>query len=115
MHPPRNGAAIDTVLPDAAGHDLRPDPLAATTATEFMESLRRYRLWCGQISYREMALRSGRTVAASTLCTALRGDRLPRQALVRTIVAACGGDEDDQRAWVTAWRRVAMSDPASLR
>ncbi|QKW32529.1 hypothetical protein HUT17_05215 (plasmid) [Nocardiopsis flavescens] len=96
------------ILPDAVGHDLRPDPMTATTPAEFMELLRRYRIWSGQMSYREMALRSGRTVAASTFCTALRRDQLPKQSLLRTIIEVCGGTLAEQQTWVTAWRRLAL-------
>lgn len=94
------------VVEDAEGFDLRPDPLAARTPVELMAALRQYREWAGQPPYREMASHSGRRIAASTLCTALNRDDLPPMNVVLAIVAGCGGSEQDQQRYATAWRQI---------
>lgn len=33
---------------------------------------------------------------------------LPRLKVVIAIIAGCGGDDAEQRAWATAWRRLAL-------
>jgi hypothetical protein len=94
---------------DAAGFDLRPDPLQARTPGDFVEALRRYRAWAGDPSYRQMASRAGGTTAASTIWLALRSEDVPRLELVLAIIAGCGGGEDDQRRFATAWRTLRLA------
>jgi hypothetical protein len=94
---------------DAEGYDLRPDPLAATTAAELVAALREYRSWAGSPPFRTMAAHARQAVAHSTMHTAMKNDtELPRLKVVTAIIAGCGGDENDQRAWATAWRRIAL-------
>lgn len=103
--------ALSPILPDTPGQDLRPDPGDARTAAGFLECLRDYRAWAGNPSYRVMARRCGHRFAASTICTALRGDAIPSMDMVLAIVAACGGPEQHQREFASAWRRLVLPRP----
>lgn len=96
------------VPPDADGADLRPDPRLAATKPEFMAALRRYRAWAGDVSFRQMSRRAGSTVGASTLCTALNKDALPRLDVVLAVVNGCGGSEEDRQRFATAWRALRL-------
>lgn len=100
------------IIEDTEGFDLKPDPLTALTPADLMAALRQYREWAGEPSYRAMAGQAGRAVAASTLCTALGSDELPRLNVVTAIVAGCGGSEEDQQRYATAWRQVKRSQSA---
>jgi hypothetical protein len=91
---------------DACGFDLKPDPLAASTAAEFITALRQYKAWSGDPSLRKMAARAGQAVVHSTMHAAMHGDSLPKFDVVKAIIIGCGGDEDDLRAFATAWRRI---------
>jgi hypothetical protein len=46
-------------------------------------------------------------VAHSTMCVALKSDTLPGLKVVIAIVAGCGGGDDDQQVFATAWRRIS--------
>jgi hypothetical protein len=105
--PFRHEAPAEPVA-DTEGHDLRPDPLAAQTPAEFMQALRQFRTWSGEPGYRVMAQRTGRRCAASTLCTALGSDKLPKLETVQTIVEACNGTKADIRLYSTAWRQLKL-------
>jgi hypothetical protein len=87
------------------GH-LKPDPLTATTGAELVVRLREYREWAGDTSFRTMAAQARQRVSSSTMCTALNSDVLPTQKVVGAIIVGCGGGDDDQRAFVTAWRLI---------
>jgi DNA-binding SARP family transcriptional activator len=102
-------------IPDAAGHELRPDPLTAKTAAEFIRALNQLRQWAGNPPFREMERRCGRAAASATICTALNGDKLPRRHIVLAIVTACGGDEEQERTWTTAWRKLEMEQEPPRR
>jgi hypothetical protein len=102
-----------SVMPDMPGFNLCPDPGTVQTPAEFMDCLRRYRIWAGKISYREMERKCGRRFAASTICTALQGDELPSFDLVLAIVVACGGGEDHQLSFLSAWRSIQLEQDAS--
>jgi hypothetical protein len=92
---------------DADGYDLKPDPLTAQAAPELVSMLRKYREWAGSTPFRTMAARTRWEVAHSTMCVALRSDTLPALKVVMAIVAGCGGGDDDQQAFATAWRRIS--------
>jgi hypothetical protein len=96
-------------LADAEGHDLRPDPLTASTPAELMQALRQFRVWAGQPGYRVMSRRTGYRAAASTLCTALKSDKMPKLEMVQAIIEGCGGSKDDQRLYSTAWRQITLA------
>jgi tetratricopeptide (TPR) repeat protein/transcriptional regulator with XRE-family HTH domain len=93
---------------DAAGYNLRPDPLDARTSAEFIACLRAYRAWCGQPSFRAIAAQSRFAVSHATIRTALGSDKLPGLTKVLAIVAGCGGGAEDQQRFASAWRRIVM-------
>jgi DNA-binding transcriptional MerR regulator len=88
------------------GGDLAPDPLRARTVAEFVDMLRKFRIWAGKPSYREIAHIGRPPVAASTIAAALNGKRLPTLYAVTALVTGCGGSKKDLDAFTTAWRRV---------
>ena len=107
----RDSGGIPLAVTDAEGFDLRPDPLQARTPAELVRTLRDYRIWAGEPSYRELARRS--TVAASTFCTTLRGDELPSLHFTLALVDACSGSEEDRRRFATAWRVIRLGREAA--
>ena len=107
--PPARPRAVPAVVPDTPGLDLCPDPGAAQSPAEFVDVLRRYRVWAGEPSYRVMRDQCGKRYATSTIHAALSGDELPRLPMVGAIVTACGGTEAHQQAFASAWRRLVMS------
>jgi hypothetical protein len=107
------GQAIGQQIGDAAGFDLKPDPLKATTPAEFIETLRQYKAWSGDPSWRRMAKRAGQAVVHSTMYTAMNGDALPKLDVVKAIVIGCGGGEDDLSSFASAWRRISSGRAGS--
>jgi hypothetical protein len=97
------------VIPDARGSNCCPDPSAVKTPAEFMNAVRKYRLWAGNPSLRRMQSQCGNRFAASTLCTALKGSELPSQDMTDAIIVGCGGRQEDRETFATAWRRLAFS------
>lgn len=96
---------------DIEGYDLEPDPLAATTKAEFLACMRDFHVWAKEPSFREISRRSGRAVAASTLCEAMNPKRpphLPSMKLVEAFITGCGGSQDYLDRWTTAWRKLRM-------
>ena len=87
--------------------DLCPDPGIARTSEEFMDALRRFRVWAGKPSFRAMERQCGRRFAASTMGAALRTDALPTLDMVHAIVTGCGGSPRHVHVFSTAWRRLA--------
>lgn len=106
---PRKLGPARIAIPDPPGCDLCPDPLRATTAFELVGALRRYRIWAGEPSFREMAAANER-VSASTLCSALGRDVLPSLDVVSAIVIGCGGSDQDLQRFAAAWRRIRLAD-----
>ena len=100
--------AAPRAIRDVDGYDLRPNPLTAQTQAAFMTSLRKFRTWAGDPPFRIMSGRSDPHLSAATLCTALSRDVLPTLAVVQAVITACGGDEDDQRRFTTAWRWLRL-------
>jgi hypothetical protein len=99
---------VPRLVTDAAGFDLRPDPLEADTPAGFTAALREYRIWAGRPSFRELARRTGGTPAASTICTMLRSEELPAFDCMVAFVSACGATEEDCQRFATAWRRISL-------
>lgn len=104
--------AATSTIPDTSGMNSCPDPRDVRTAADFMDTLRRYWIWLGKPSYRRMERQCDRQFAASTIYTALKGNKLPSFDLVRAIIAACGGSEEHQRSFLQAWRRLQMEGAA---
>jgi len=116
LHSPgRYPEAAAPVVPDPPGENLCPDPAAAQTSAEFMNTLRRYRKWAGEPSFRVMehviAKQCSQHFAASTVHAALKGDDLPSLPKVQAIITACGGSDAHQQMFTTAWRRLTMPRP----
>jgi DNA-binding CsgD family transcriptional regulator len=95
---------------DLDGYQLKPDPLAAQSLAELEDFLRKFWVWAGRPSSRKLAARSGGAFSHATI-SKLVYDK-PEKPILKLqyllgFVRACGIDEDEQRCWVTAWRRVA--------
>lgn len=101
----------EDLIPDLAGSDMCPNPVTARTAAEFLTMLRMYHIWAGKPSYRAMARQCGQRFAASTIHAALHSDKLPSLAMVQAIVRACGGGEEHQQSFASAWRGLEMHSP----
>jgi hypothetical protein len=105
------------VVADVPGSNLCPDPADVRTPADFMNTLRMFRIWAGKPSYRVMEHQCGRRFAASTICTALNGSRLPSLDMVLAVIVACGGRDEHQNAFASAWRRLMLpqddADPAA--
>jgi hypothetical protein len=93
-------------ISDVTGYDYKPDPLTATTPRQFIGALWGYKTWSGDPSWRKMATQAGQRVVHSTMHAAMHGDVLPKLDVVKAIIIGCGGNEDDLRLFVTAWRRL---------
>jgi hypothetical protein len=118
LHPARySDTAARPVVPDVPDFDLCPDPGTVQTPTDFMDTLRMYRIWAGKPSYRVMERQCGRRFAASTIYTALQSNELPSLDMVQAIITACGGREEHRLAFASAWRHLIMpqqyADPAA--
>jgi hypothetical protein len=94
---------------DAAGFDLRPDPLRADTPAALADALREYWIWAGRPSFRKLARLTGGHPAASTMCIMLSGGKLPAFDCMRAFLIACGASEEDCRRFTTTWRRLSLS------
>jgi hypothetical protein len=110
-----SSTAATLPLPDADGFDLKPDPTEAQTPAELVRAMRQYRLWAGEPPLRTIARRAGTGIGASTICAALNAKTLPRPETVIAIIAGCGGSEDDQRRFITAWRAIRLSQHDDAR
>jgi len=114
-HRSRHSKAPAQQIADAAGFDLKPDPLAARTTEEFITTLKQYRAWNGDPPWRQMASQAGQAVVHSTMHAAMNGSALPKLEVVKAIVIGCGGDEEDVRAFVTARSRLDPGGTARRR
>jgi hypothetical protein len=101
------GNAISEQISDAPGFDLKPSPATATNAAEFIQALWQYKAWSGDPSWRKIAKRAGQAVVHSTMYQAMNGAALPKFDVVEAIIIGCGGDEEDLRAFSSAWHRLA--------
>jgi hypothetical protein len=107
----RSAQATFPVVPDTPGLDLCPDPSAAQTPAQYMETLRGYHVWAGKPSYRAVRDQCGSRFATSTIHAALRSDELPGLPMIQAIITGCGGSDAHQRLFATAWRRLVMPAP----
>jgi hypothetical protein len=105
---PTAAAELTIPLQPDSGTLQKPDPRQAKTAQELVAALREFRTWAGQPSYRQMAERARGRAAASTICAALLGEDLPNLDVVLAVVIGCGGDEEDQQRFATAWRQIRL-------
>ncbi|QXJ22994.1 hypothetical protein AGRA3207_004085 [Actinomadura graeca] len=110
--PPPPPAVIPD-LPDAClpktRKPLRPDPMMASTKAMFADTMRAYRVWAGNPSYRELERRSDKRISYSTFRNMLTSATMPAKLdHVEALVRALGGTAEDLQRWATAWRRLAM-------
>jgi len=91
---------------------LPADPGTAKTPGEFIEALRQFRVWAGNPSFHDLAKRCGeRGPVASTICRLLEHEQLPaRFEVVDSVIAACGGTDEDRQRFATAWRRPTLPE-----
>jgi hypothetical protein len=93
---------------------LKPDPAEAQTAAEFIALLHKYRLWAGGNSYRKMStLVDGRYSHTTFQGIGGKSATLPSLELTTNYIIGSGGDEADQDAWRTAWRRLKLNGAAA--
>jgi hypothetical protein len=91
------------------------DPGTARTTQEFARDLRRLRAAAGEPSLRELdrrARRRNRRLPRSTVADALKGQHLPRRALMLHFIQACGVDPAADSRWLRAWTRLAQGSDA---
>lgn len=105
-HRTTTGIPASRQINDVAGFDQKPDPLGATTPAEFVQTLLKYKSWSGDPSWRTMARNANQIVVHSTMHSALKSDSLPKFEVMKAIVIGCGGNDEDLKAFVTAWRRI---------
>ncbi|MFF5115063.1 hypothetical protein [Streptosporangium sp. NPDC000509] len=100
---------VRTVIADAPGHDCMPNPLDARSQEEFVDTMRRYRIWAGNPSFREMARRCGQRFSHATFRNILEARTVPQRLdMVETFVVVLGGTPDDKIRWATAWRHFTV-------
>lgn len=110
-HRSQRGKVPARQVADARGFDLRPDPLSARSAAEFIAALWKYKAWSGDPSWRQMATAAGQAVVHSTMHAAMNGETLPKLDVVKAIIIGCGGGTEDLSAFATAWRRLDATRP----
>jgi hypothetical protein len=98
--------------PDADGCDLKPDPALAHTPAALMDTVRAFRAWAGNPSYRSMAAAAGARIAHSTLHAALNSSELPDLFMLKAIITGCDGTAAEVAGFISAWRRLTMRPPA---
>jgi len=106
------GLPASQQINDVSGFDQKPDPLAATTPAEFVQTLCNYRSWSGDPSWRTMAINANQIVVHSTMHSAMKSDSLPKFEVMKAIIIGCGGGEEDLMAFASAWRRIRGPAPA---
>ncbi|MBS2552685.1 protein kinase [Catenulispora sp. NL8] len=87
------------------------DPANARNVVQFVGQMHKLKIGSGQLTLRDIARRArdaGKSLPTSTLCDALKGDRLPQWRVVEAFVIACG-DEEALDRWHEAWTRLAMA------
>jgi hypothetical protein len=107
------GSSVSQQINDASGFDQKPDPLTANSPAEFVGVLWKYRFWSGNPSWRVIAKNSNHIVVHSTIYNAMNSDALPKFDVMRAIIIGCGGDEEDLKAYASAWRRIGSLIPSS--
>ncbi|MEU5869894.1 hypothetical protein ABZ815_52660 [Nonomuraea sp. NPDC047529] len=101
-------------IEDAPGHNSKPDPLKAKTEAEFVDAMRRYRVWARNPSLRDMAQACGWQVSHTTFRNMLKASTVPKRLdMVDAFVTALNGTPDDRRQWASAWRHFTVPAPQS--
>jgi hypothetical protein len=102
-----------SVVEDLRGHECKPNPLDARSFAELEEKLREYWHWAGRPGSRIIAVASGGAFSHATIAKLLSnkpGKPSLKQSYVCGLIRGCGGDEEEQQRWVTAWRRIDQAD-----
>lgn len=104
----------DKLVDDAEGHNLKPDPMSARTLPELKALMRQFWLWAGSPSCRNVARGSDGAFSHGTI-SKLLNENADKPALkldyLRGCIRGCGADEEEERLWTTAWRRIHMACP----
>lgn len=93
--------------------ELKPDPFTAHTLQELEEVMRAYWRWCDCPSPRTIVQRSRGAFSHPTINNILRNKthKPPlRLSYVQGFVRGCGGSAADEKRWVTAWRKISLSN-----
>jgi DNA-binding XRE family transcriptional regulator len=93
-----------------------PLPVTAETTSEFMDCLRRVKIWAGDPPVRTLARQAG--LPASTMQDFLHRRRgmLPAVEMVCAFLEACGIDDPNVLGeWVYAWRRLKFAETEKRR
>ncbi|WP_419997563.1 helix-turn-helix domain-containing protein [Streptomyces boninensis] len=94
-----------------------PEPPSTADEAEFLAQLRRLKTWSG-LSYRQLeraASAAGDWLPSSTTASMLSRETLPRAALLRAYVRACGLSEEAAESWLAARSRAALGDAPGRR
>ncbi|WP_285779057.1 hypothetical protein [Microtetraspora sp. NBRC 13810] len=111
----RARAVVEPAIADVAGRDSKPNPLDAQTEEEFVDTMRRYRVWAKNPSLREMSQSCGQKISHSTFRNMLNAQTVPRKLdLVDTFVTVLGGTQEDRMRWATAWRHFTVPAPQQV-
>jgi hypothetical protein len=52
-------------------------------------------------------------LVVATICSAFGRDEFRHVEVVMAVIAGCGGSDEDQRRWVSAWCRLRLEDAAA--
>jgi hypothetical protein len=100
------------LIEDVSGHNLKPDPLRASSPEELGDLLREFWLWAGKPSLRDVAKDSGGAFSHGTISKLLleTSEHPPplRLIYVQGCIRGCRGDQEEIRRWTTAWRMVHL-------
>jgi hypothetical protein len=88
------------------------DPRSADTPEEFAKKLREIRRLAGDPSLEQMAKKSNRMLARSTMSEVLNGKRLPGMPQLQAFLSVCGVAEQDHAVWLEAWARLDIRHPS---
>src|SRR5580704_2555058 len=88
------------------------DPRSTDTTEEFARKLREIRRLAGDPSLEQMAKKSNRMLARSTMSEVLNGKRLPGMPQLQAFLSVCGVAEQDQTVWLEAWARLDVRHPS---
>lgn len=88
-----------------------PDPEIISNGAQFVEEMKRLRVWAGNPSLAELNRRSGGfLLPPSTISEALRKPKLPQLSLVQAYLRACGLDDSQAAAWEQTWAMVTARE-----
>ena len=98
---------VKRAKPPRGDAGARPDPAHIQDTAALLEALRDFRAWAGDPPPRKIAEACGQLVTATTITTALKGDRLPPLRTVLAVLRGCGATEGYEERFAEAWKRCA--------